>query len=65
MNFKFEELVQKLKEAGEVEHNAYLLRLNLRNPDYVVTVFRDGRAIINGTEEIGIARGIYSRYIGL
>jgi len=65
VNFKFEELVQKLKEAGEVEHNAYLLRLILRNPDYEVTVFRDGRAIIKGTEEIGIARGIYSRYIGL
>ena len=64
-HLKFEDLVQKLKAAGDVEHNPYLLRLILKNPDYEVTVFRDGRAIIKGTEEIGIARGIYSRYIGL
>jgi molybdopterin/thiamine biosynthesis adenylyltransferase len=65
INLKFEDLEQKLKDAGDVEHNPYLLRLILTNPDYEVTVFRDGRAIIKGTEEIGIARGIYSRYIGL
>ena len=36
----------------------------LRNPDYEVTVFKDGRAIIKGTEDVGLARGVYSRYIG-
>lgn len=65
VNLKFEELAQKLKESGKVEQNPYLLRLVLSNPDYEVTLFRDGRAIIKGTEDIGIARGIYSRYIGL
>ncbi len=28
-------------------------------------VFRDGRAIIKGTQDLGVARGLYSRYIGL
>ena len=27
-------------------------------------LFRDGRAIIKGTDDAGIARGIYARYIG-
>ncbi len=59
-----EELASKLRDAGEVEVNKYLLRLTLTDPDYEMTVFRDGRAIIKGTEDIAQARGIYSRYIG-
>ena len=60
----FDELAEKLKTFGEVDYNRYLLRLLLKDPDFEVTVFPDGRAIIKGTEDIGIARGIYSRYIG-
>ncbi|MEX2287309.1 MAG: ThiF family adenylyltransferase [Planctomycetaceae bacterium] len=61
----FEQLADKLRSVGTVDHNAYLLRLALKDPDFEVTVFRDGRAIIKGTDDIGVARGIYSRYIGL
>ena len=61
---EFDELAEKLKSSGKVVHNRYLLRLELTEPDYEVTVFPDGRAIIKGTEDVGIARGIYSRYIG-
>ena len=60
----FEELAAKLRASGEVTHNAYLLRFTLRDPDYDVTVFRDGRAIVKGTEDLGVARGIYARYVG-
>lgn len=60
----FDELAEKLREAGLVEQNAYLLRLTLRDPDYEITLFRDGRAIIKGTEETAIARSLYARYIG-
>ena len=59
-----EDLAEKLKTSGEVQSNKFLLKLTLKNPDYELTVFRDGRAIIKGTEDIGIARGLYSRYIG-
>jgi molybdopterin-synthase adenylyltransferase len=60
----FEELAEKLSTAGKVTTNPYLLRLELSDPDFDVTVFRDGRAIIQGTEDAGVARSVYSRYIG-
>jgi adenylyltransferase/sulfurtransferase len=60
----FDDLAKKLRTSGAVTHNPYLLRFTLRDPDYDVTVFRDGRAIVKGTDDIGVARGIYSRYIG-
>jgi adenylyltransferase/sulfurtransferase len=59
-----EELAAKLAGSGRVEHNAWLLRLSLSNPDYEITVFRDGRAIVQGTEDVAAARGLYARYIG-
>jgi molybdopterin-synthase adenylyltransferase len=61
----FEELAERLKEAGEVHFNAYLLRLAPFNTSYELTLFRDGRAIIKGTEDLGVARAVYSRYIGI
>lgn len=60
----FVELAEKLREAGVVEQNPYLLRLTLRDPDYEITLFRDGRAIIKGTDETAVARSLYARYIG-
>ena len=32
--------------------------------DYEMTVFADGRAIIKGTADPGVARSVYARYIG-
>jgi molybdopterin-synthase adenylyltransferase len=61
----FEELAARLKEAGDVQFNAYLLRLAPFNTSYELTLFRDGRAIIKGTEDLGVARAVYSRYIGI
>jgi len=63
-NLDLAQLEQKLRPAGDVSCNAYLLRLQLTDPDYEVTVFRDGRAIIRGTQDVGIAKAVYSRYIG-
>jgi adenylyltransferase/sulfurtransferase len=51
-----------LAAHGEVRNNDYLLRL--RVPPYELTVFADGRAIIHGTTDPGLARGLYARYIG-
>jgi len=62
--FSLEELEARLKETASITRNAFLLRFELHDPDYEVTVFKDGRAIIKGTEDIGLARGVYSRYIG-
>ncbi len=59
------EVATKLADAGEVSVNPFLLRLKLSNPDYEVTLFADGRAIIKGTDDAGVARAVYSRYVGL
>jgi molybdopterin-synthase adenylyltransferase len=48
--------------VAEVRENGFLLRF--RVPPYEVTVFADGRAIIKGTRDTGIARSLYARYIG-
>jgi len=55
-------LSTKLKGIGRLTRNPFLLRLAV--DDYLLTVFADGRAIIGGTEDESIARGVYSKYIG-
>lgn len=64
LSLSFEDLAQKLSGTGQVTHNPYLLRFVLSDPDYDMTVFRDGRAIIKGTDDAGVAKGLYARYIG-
>lgn len=59
-----EELARKLEYSGQVTRNPFLVRLKLTNPDYELTIFRDGRAIIQGTDDINIARGLYTRFVG-
>ena len=55
-------LAQRLKPLGEVRANGLLLRFT--TPPYTITVFPDGRALIQGTTEVGRARSLYARYIG-
>jgi molybdopterin/thiamine biosynthesis adenylyltransferase len=55
-------LALQLQGLGNVRSNEFALRFTTE--DHEVTVFPDGRAIIKGTTDIGIARGIYARYIG-
>lgn len=55
-------LAERLGALGEVKVNNYLLRLNVA--DYELTVFKDARSIIRGTDEISVARSLYAKYIG-
>jgi len=55
-------LAQKLKTLGEVKQNEYLVRL--KYDVFELTVFRDARAIIRGTDDVSVARSIYTRLIG-
>ena len=64
VQLSLENLAEKLSPLGEVTRNPFLLRFTPHAQPIQLTVFRDGRAIIQGTEEIAVARGIYSRYIG-
>jgi adenylyltransferase/sulfurtransferase len=43
--------------------NDFLLRFEVSS-DYEITLFVDGRAIIKGTEDESVARGLYAKYIG-
>ncbi len=58
----FEELARRLGGTGEVKFNDYLLRF--RTGEVELTVFRDARSIIRGTNEITTARSLYAKYIG-
>jgi len=59
------DMARRLESSGQVTVNPFLLRLRLSNPDCEITLFTDGRAIIKGTDDPGVARAVYSRYIGL
>jgi molybdopterin/thiamine biosynthesis adenylyltransferase len=56
------ELKLRLQTLGDVRANAHLLRFD-RSP-YTLTVFPDGRALIQGTTDTALARSLYARYIG-
>jgi len=55
-------LARRLEPLGEVRANGLLLRF--RTPPHTITVFPDGRALIQGTTDVGRARSLYARYIG-
>jgi adenylyltransferase/sulfurtransferase len=59
---QFAELEARLAPHGEVRYTEYVLKF-LRSP-YEMTLFPDGRAIIKGTTDIGVARSLYARFIG-
>ncbi len=56
------ELALRLEGLGSVRSNEFALRFT--TGDHEITVFPDGRAIVKGTTDIGVARGIYAKYIG-
>jgi molybdopterin/thiamine biosynthesis adenylyltransferase len=55
-------LAARLKSAGEVKSNPYLVRL--RAGGYELTIFKDARAIVSGTDDASVARTLYARYVG-
>jgi molybdopterin-synthase adenylyltransferase len=57
-----EDLAARLAPLGAVRSNGFALRFEL--PPYHLMVFPDGRAIVKGTTDIGVARSLYARYIG-
>lgn len=57
-----EQLAMRLRPLGEVRVNEFALRMTL--PKYQLTFFPDGRAIIKGTTDVGVARSLYARLIG-
>jgi adenylyltransferase/sulfurtransferase len=58
----FAEMQQRLEAHGLVRHNEFVLKF-WREP-YEMTLFPDGRAIIKGTTDTGVARSLYARFVG-
>jgi molybdopterin-synthase adenylyltransferase len=57
-----QDLAARLAPVGAVRSNEFALRFEA--PPYQLTVFPDGRAIVKGTTDVGVARSLYARYIG-
>lgn len=57
-----QEMAARFRLLGEVRVNEFALRLAL--PKYDFTLFADGRAIIRGTTDPGLARSVYSQLVG-
>lgn len=55
-------LHERLAPLGEVRSNGMLLRF--ARPPHTLTVFPDGRALVQGTTDIGVARALYARFVG-
>ncbi len=62
-DLNLQKLAEKLKNLGDVKQNEYLLRLTVG--EYELTVFRDARAIIRGTDDISTARSVYAKFVGV
>jgi len=60
-------LAARLERHADVTANEFLLRARLTDSEtnYEITLFPNGRAIIKGTQALEVARGIYSKYIGI
>lgn len=56
------DLRTRLAPLGDVRANEFALRFVIA--PYEMTVFPDGRAIVKGTADVGVARSLYARYIG-
>jgi adenylyltransferase/sulfurtransferase len=57
-----EALANRLRGAGQVLANDYLVRFRARDGDIVV--FGDGRAIVKGVKDAAEARSVFARYVG-
>jgi molybdopterin/thiamine biosynthesis adenylyltransferase len=58
----FQKLSKSISAFGSVQFNEFLLKCLA--PPYELTLFRDGRAIVKGTEEAATARSVYSKMVG-
>lgn len=58
----FAAMEARLRPHGTVRFNTLLLRF-ARGP-YTITLFPDGRALVQGTTDVTLARSLYARFIG-
>jgi adenylyltransferase/sulfurtransferase len=59
---KLADVAESLGKSGEVSFNKFMLKF--RNEEVTITLFPDGRAIIEGTSDTERARELYTKFIG-
>jgi molybdopterin/thiamine biosynthesis adenylyltransferase len=60
-----DQMARKLASAGEVQRTPYFVRCRLSDPPSVsLTIFPDGRSLIQGITEIARARSLHARFVG-
>lgn len=59
----FKSLAERLKRLGEVRFNNFILVFKVQDKE--ISIFKDGRVIIKGTDDEKVARSLYARYVGI
>ncbi|GLC87015.1 MoeB/ThiF family adenylyltransferase [Lysinibacillus piscis] len=62
IDYDLEQLAQQLRPYGDIQHNPYLL--SCQAMDYRIVIFRDGRVVIHGVQDVQQAKTIYYRLLG-
>jgi len=57
-----DKLAESLARIGKVSFNGFLLQFAAEGCE--LTLFPDGRALVKGTTDPDVARGLYARYVG-
>ena len=57
-----EQMAARLQTLGDVVYNEFLLKF--KTDAYEIAVFADGRGIVKGTRDVGVARSVFAKYIG-
>lgn len=63
LSIDLDSIAWRLEQLGKLETNSFLLRFAIDK--YEIVLFKDGRAIVKGTNNEGVAKGLYARYFGL
>lgn len=63
-NLNLSEIEERLRGVGHVKRNPYLLKFEPSETGQTLTLFPNGRAIIQGTDDPVVARSFYARYVG-
>ena len=58
----FKIIAERLAPLGSVTYNEFLLRACLDK--FEIALFRDGRGIVRGTQDVDEARRVYAKFIG-
>lgn len=57
-------VAERLSSSGRVTRTEFMVRVEISHSPLRMTVFADGRAIVQGTSDAGVARAAYDRLIG-